>query len=92
MGAIFGIVGEGSVAEVHAMGRQATHRGRFQRIWSPAPGVYMGQASHRPFEADERTPMATDWNVRGMVLRFPSGSRDWATRHSRDCAGRSPSP
>jgi len=71
MGAIFGIVGEGSVAEVQAMGGQAAHRGRFQRAWSPAPGVYLGQASHRPFEADERTPMATDWNVQGGGAAFP---------------------
>ena len=71
MGAIFGIVGEGSVAEVQAMGDQAAHRGRFQRVWSPAPGVYLGQASHRPFEADERTPMATDWNVQGGGAAFP---------------------
>jgi asparagine synthase (glutamine-hydrolysing) len=62
MGAIFGLVGEGSLAEVRAMGGAVTHRGEFQQIWSPAPNVYFGQAAHRQFEI--ATPsIATDWNV-----------------------------
>jgi asparagine synthase (glutamine-hydrolysing) len=62
MGSIFGIVGDGSLAEVRAMGEPVTHRGEFQQFWSPAPNVYFGQAAHRPFEI--ATPsIATDWNV-----------------------------
>ena len=71
MGAIFGIVGEGSVAEVQAMGQRVAHRGEFQRVWSPAQGVILGQASHRPFEVDASCQMATDWNVQGGGAPFP---------------------
>jgi len=71
MGAIFGIVGEGSMAEVRSMGHQVTHRGQFQRVWNPAAGVYLGQASHRPFEVDESCATATDWNVQGGGAGFP---------------------
>jgi asparagine synthase (glutamine-hydrolysing) len=45
MGAIFGIVGEGSLAEVAAMGARMPHRGAYQHAWSPAPGVYFGERS-----------------------------------------------
>jgi asparagine synthase (glutamine-hydrolysing) len=65
LGAIFGIVGDGSLAEVHAMGQQVVHRGRFQKFWSPAPNVYLGQAGHRPFEVDDSFPIATDWHLTG---------------------------
>jgi asparagine synthase (glutamine-hydrolysing) len=71
MGAIFGIVGEASLAEVQAMGRQVAHRGEFQRVWSPERGVFLGQASHRPFEVDESCPLAADWNVQGGGAAFP---------------------
>ena len=73
MGAIFGIVGEGSLAEVRAMGHPVAHRGEYQRVWSPARGVYLGQASHRPFEVDEACPVATDWNVQGSGASLPEG-------------------
>lgn len=59
------------MAEVQAMGQQVAHRGAFQRVWSPARGVYLGQASHRPFEVDESRPLATDWNVQGGGAGFP---------------------
>ena len=71
MGAIFGIVGEGSLAEVRAMGERVAHRGEFQRVWSPANDVYLGQASHRPFDVDAASPLATDWNVQGGGATFP---------------------
>ncbi len=45
MGAIFGLVGEGSLDEVRAMGGRMPHRGAQQRVWSPAPGVYLGERS-----------------------------------------------
>ena len=70
MGAIFGIVGEGSLAEVEAMGQQVAHRGEFQRVWSPARGVILGQASHRLFEVDSSCQLATDWNVQGGGASF----------------------
>lgn len=63
MGAIFGIIGDGSLAEVCAMGQQVVHRGKFHQVWSPAPNVYLGQASHRPFEVDASFPIATDWHL-----------------------------
>ncbi|HKT61767.1 MAG TPA: asparagine synthase-related protein [Gemmatimonadales bacterium] len=64
-------MGEGSVAEVQAMGQRVAHRGEFQRVWSPAQGVILGQASHRPFEVDASCQMATDWNVQGGGAPFP---------------------
>jgi asparagine synthase (glutamine-hydrolysing) len=70
MGTIFGIVGEGSAAEVEAMGQQVAHRGEFQRVWSPAPGVILGQASHRPFDVDPSYQIAADWNVQGGGASF----------------------
>jgi asparagine synthase (glutamine-hydrolysing) len=80
MGAIFGMVGEGSLAEVEAMGQQVAHRGEFQRVWSPAPGVILGQASHRPFEVDASYQLAADWNVQGggasLVERYARHGRE----------------
>jgi asparagine synthase (glutamine-hydrolysing) len=76
MAAIFGIVGEGSAAEVEAMGQEVAHRGQYQRVWSPARGVILGQASHRPFEVDDSCLMAADWNVQG-------GSASFAERYAR---------
>jgi asparagine synthase (glutamine-hydrolysing) len=70
MGAIFGIVGEGSLAELAAMGRRVAHRGRHQQYWSPAPGVYFGQAGHRPFEVNG-SAIATDWQVTGDQSSLP---------------------
>lgn len=62
MGAIFGIVGEGSLAEVQAMGRAVSHRGQYQQAWSPAPNVYFGRAEHRPFDA-AGSAMTADWHA-----------------------------
>jgi asparagine synthase (glutamine-hydrolysing) len=70
MGAIFGIVGEGSLAELRAMGGAVAHRGPHQQYWSPEPGVYFGQAEHRPFTA-EGSPLATDWHVAGDQTGLP---------------------
>jgi asparagine synthase (glutamine-hydrolysing) len=70
MGAIFGIVGDGSLAEVQAMGRAVLHRGAHQQYWSPERGVYFGQAEHRPFQVGD-SPMATDWHVSGDQTRLP---------------------
>jgi asparagine synthase (glutamine-hydrolysing) len=70
MGAIFGIVGEGSLAEVRAMGQMVSHRGQFQRAWSPAPQVYFGRAEHRPFEADG-APMTADWHAASDEATLP---------------------
>ena len=70
MGAIFGIVGDGSLAEVQAMGRAVVHRGGHQEYWSPAAGVFFGQADHRPFEVGDSS-MATDWNVAGDQSSLP---------------------
>jgi asparagine synthase (glutamine-hydrolysing) len=69
MGAIFGIVGDGSLSEVRTMGRTVAHRGRHQKYWSPHPGVYFGQAEHRPFEGGGA--MATDWHVLGDQSGLP---------------------
>ena len=52
------------------MGQRVAHRGQFQRVWNPMPGVFLGQASHRPFEVDESCPIATDWNVQGSGAGF----------------------
>jgi asparagine synthase (glutamine-hydrolysing) len=71
MGAIFGLVGEGSLAEVQAMGHRLAHRGKFQKVWNPASGVYLGQASHRHFQIDPGTTIAADWNLVGGEERIP---------------------
>jgi asparagine synthase (glutamine-hydrolysing) len=65
MGAIFGIIGEGSLDEVRAMGRQVLHRGEWQQVWSPLPDVFLGQASRRPVEICDSCPIATDWHLTG---------------------------
>lgn len=70
MGAIFGIVGEGSLAEVRAMGQAVAHRGQYQQCWNPAPNVYFGRAEHRPFEAGS-SPMAADWHASSDEASFP---------------------
>jgi asparagine synthase (glutamine-hydrolysing) len=70
MGAIFGIVGEGSLAEVRAMGKEVSHRGQFQRVWSPAPQVYFGRAEHRPFESDS-SPITADWHAASDEAALP---------------------
>jgi asparagine synthase (glutamine-hydrolysing) len=70
MGAIFGIVGEGSLAEVRAMGKEVSHRGQFQRVWSPAPKVYFGRAEHRPFESDS-SPITADWHAASDEAALP---------------------
>jgi asparagine synthase (glutamine-hydrolysing) len=61
MGAIFGVVGEGSLAEVRAMGQPIAHRGECQQVWSPAPDVYFGQAEHRSFDVADPA-VAADWH------------------------------
>jgi asparagine synthase (glutamine-hydrolysing) len=70
MGAIFGIVGEGSLAEVRAMGQAVAHRGQYQQCWNPAPNVYFGRAEHRPFEAGG-SPMAADWHASSDEAALP---------------------
>ena len=62
MGAIFGIVGEGSLDEVRAMREPVVHRGEYQQFWSPAPNVYFGQAEHRPFEIADQS-IAVDGHI-----------------------------
>src|SRR5215210_3708509 len=42
MGAVFGIVGEGGLAEVRAMGERLTHRGREAQSWSLSSRVHLG--------------------------------------------------
>lgn len=70
MGAIFGIVGEASLAEVQAMGLAVSHRGQYQQCWSPAPNVYFGRAEHRPFEA-AGSAMAADWQASSEESALP---------------------
>jgi asparagine synthase (glutamine-hydrolysing) len=70
MGAIFGIVGEGSLAEVRAMGKEVSHRGQFQHVWSPAPKVYFGRAEHRRFEPDG-SPITADWHAASDEAALP---------------------
>lgn len=65
MGAIFGLVGDGSLEELRAMGSRMTHRGRFQHAWNPAPGAYFGRASHTRFELESAAPLAADWHADG---------------------------
>ncbi len=43
MGGLFGILGEARAAELAAMGERLAHRGQPLHVWSPAPGVHLGQ-------------------------------------------------
>ncbi|MEP6687215.1 MAG: asparagine synthase-related protein [Gemmatimonadales bacterium] len=70
MGAIFGIVGEGSLAEVQAMGQAVSHRGQYQQSWSPAPNVYFGRAENRPFDANG-SAMTADWQASSDEALLP---------------------
>lgn len=63
MGAIYGLVGDGSLAEVRAMGGRLLHRGAFQEAWNPAPGVYFGRSDHLPFRTDSTFPLTVDWQA-----------------------------
>lgn len=63
MAAIVGIVGEGSLAEVCAMGQRVSHRGEYLQVWSPVPEVYFGQASQQPGRVDGSCPIAADWHL-----------------------------
>jgi asparagine synthase (glutamine-hydrolysing) len=71
MGAIFGLVGDGSVAELQAMGRRLAHRGPFRQVWNPAPGVYLGQAGQRHFQIDPSSAVAGDCHLVGGEERIP---------------------
>jgi asparagine synthase (glutamine-hydrolysing) len=42
MGAVFGIVGDASPAELETMSERLAHRGSHAAIWSPAPAVHLG--------------------------------------------------
>jgi asparagine synthase (glutamine-hydrolysing) len=55
------------------MGSRMRHRGRFQQTWSPAPGVYFGQASHTPFELDSAALFAVDWQAEGQAASLAGG-------------------
>jgi asparagine synthase (glutamine-hydrolysing) len=60
MGAIFGIIGEGSLNEVKEMGARMPHRGMYLEVWSPAPGVYFGERRKEPRERAEPSVLAID--------------------------------
>jgi asparagine synthase (glutamine-hydrolysing) len=42
MGAVYGMLGEGGLAEVRAMGERLSHRGPHAQAWSIAPRVHLG--------------------------------------------------
>jgi asparagine synthase (glutamine-hydrolysing) len=48
VGAIFGLIGDGTLDEVRAMGQRMSHRGVDSRAWSPAPRVYFGTRGGNP--------------------------------------------
>ena len=52
MGAIFGVFGESEPREVERLGGRLAHRGRIQRIWSPARNVWLGTRRHDTDDAD----------------------------------------
>ena len=60
MGAMFGIVGEGSLGELQVMRQRLAHRGACHQLWSPAPGVYFGQIDRYPLQIDSACPLAED--------------------------------
>jgi asparagine synthase (glutamine-hydrolysing) len=77
MGALFGLVGDGTLEEVRAMGARLTHRGSFQQTWNPAPGVYFGQAGWKPLESTDCALYAADWGAQlpGELLLAEALSR-----------------
>lgn len=81
MGAIFGVVGQGSLAELEGMRRRLTHRGSFHQLWSPAPGVYFGRVERHPFQVDCSCPLTED-----AQLDDPAGGAGLAECLERDGA------
>lgn len=65
MGAVFGIVGQGSLAELQVMRQRLAHRGPYHQVWSPAPGVYFGQIARYPLRIDSGWPLAEDAQLDG---------------------------
>ena len=60
MGAVFGIIGQGSLSELQVMRQRLAHRGPCHQVWSPAPGVYLGQIARHPLRIDSGCPLAED--------------------------------
>jgi asparagine synthase (glutamine-hydrolysing) len=60
LGAIFGIVGEGCLDEVRAMGARMPHRGAHLEVWSPARGVYFGERRRGVRKGSEPGILAID--------------------------------
>src|SRR5919202_6690233 len=42
MGAVYGMLGDGGLAEVRAMGERLSHRGPHAQAWSLSPRVHLG--------------------------------------------------
>ncbi|MGH8227299.1 MAG: asparagine synthase-related protein, partial [Steroidobacteraceae bacterium] len=84
MGAIFGLVGDGSAGEVAAMGQRMAHRGGAIHVWSPAPGIHLGECAAEP---PARGPLALDAHlvgldrpaIVGLIERQGLGALAWAS-------------
>jgi asparagine synthase (glutamine-hydrolysing) len=83
MGAIFGIVGQGSLAEVETMGRRLGHRGSCRAVWCPGPGAYFGQIGPEPFSVESGFPLAEDPQLDGA----PESPLSRAERFQRNGSG-----
>jgi asparagine synthase (glutamine-hydrolysing) len=62
VGALLGIVGEGSLEELRAMAARMDYRGRHLRRSNPAPGVLLGELHHEPGDLDATPTLALDAN------------------------------
>jgi asparagine synthase (glutamine-hydrolysing) len=67
VGAVFGIVGEGSIEEVEAMGYRMAHRGSDQQVWSPSNGVIFGQRTWNSLESNPVSPITADIQLYNYV-------------------------
>lgn len=62
MSGIVGIVGDGSLEELEAMGARLAYRGRHFRASNPAPGVFLGEVHHEPGTLDPESGLCLDAN------------------------------
>jgi asparagine synthase (glutamine-hydrolysing) len=82
VGAIFGLIGDGTLDEVRAMGQRMSHRGVACRVWSPAPRVYFGTRGASPaavngrIAADTQLDEIADTDLEALLGDGPDALRN----------------
>ena len=86
MSGIAGIIGRASIDEVQRMGAAMSHRGPYQRIWNPGPGVQFIEVGHDVI-ADPSNALALTCEVRDVTGLFvnPESLVQRLRRDSGEC-------